>query len=84
MVKKLVKQGLSGDGKVIIFTEYRDTVDNLMEILNSQPGIKPGRFVGQTTKGSQIGMKQKDQIAFNFLLNCISIIILFFVASKFF
>jgi len=63
LVKKLVKQGLSGDGKVIIFTEYRDTVDNLMEILNSQPGIKPGRFVGQTTKGSQIGMKQKDQIA---------------------
>ena len=63
LVLELVKKGLAENGKVIIFTEYRDTVDNLMEILNSQPSIKPGRFVGQTTKGNQLGMKQKEQIA---------------------
>ena len=63
LVVELVKKGLSGEGKVIIFTEYRDTVDNLMRILENESGIMPGRFVGQASKGSQIGMKQKEQIA---------------------
>jgi len=63
LVTSLVMKGLKNDGKVIVFTEYRDTVDNLLEILSSNPNIKPGRFVGQASKGSQIGMKQKEQIA---------------------
>lgn len=63
LVLDLVNKGLENGGKVIIFTEYRDTVDNLLQILDSESGIKPGRFVGQTTKGSQLGMKQKEQIA---------------------
>ena len=63
LVTSLVMNGLKNDGKVIVFTEYRDTVDNLLEILSSNPDIKPGRFVGQASKGNQIGMKQKEQIA---------------------
>lgn len=63
LVLDLVNRGLQDGGKVIIFTEYRDTVDNLLQVLDSQTGISPGRFVGQTTKGSQLGMKQKEQIA---------------------
>ena len=62
LVVKLVKEGLQGDGKVIVFTEYRDTVDNLLEILSQEPDVKPGKFVGQASKGSQLGMKQKEQI----------------------
>ena len=63
LVVKLVKEGLEGGGKVIVFTEYRDTVDNILEILSEEPEVKPGRFVGQASKGSQLGMKQKEQIA---------------------
>ena len=63
IVVNLVKKGIEDDGKVIIFTEYRDTVDNIIEILRDEPGVKPGKFVGQTSKGSQVGMKQKEQIA---------------------
>ena len=63
LVKELVEKGLSNKGKVIVFTEYRDTVDNLLEILKNNPQINPGKFVGQASKGSQIGMKQKEQIA---------------------
>jgi ERCC4-related helicase/ERCC4-type nuclease len=62
LVVDLVKNGLKEGGKVIIFTEYRDTVNNLLQILETVPGIKPGRFVGQASKGSQLGMKQKEQI----------------------
>tara|TARA_B100001113_G_scaffold14368_1_gene11003 strand:- start:8896 stop:11466 length:2571 start_codon:yes stop_codon:yes gene_type:complete len=63
LVTTLVENGLKNDGKVIVFTEYRDTVDNLLELLKNNPEIKPGKFVGQASKGSQIGMKQKEQIA---------------------
>ena len=63
LVTKLVETGLEDGGKVIVFTEYRDTVDNLMEILRNNSKIIPGKFVGQASKGNQIGMKQKEQIA---------------------
>ncbi len=62
LVTQLVKEGLNEDGKVIVFTEYRDTVDNIIEILDSDESIRAGRFVGQASKGNQIGMKQKEQI----------------------
>ena len=63
LVVNLVRDGLKNNGKVIVFTEYRDTVDNLLEILENESEIRPGRFVGQASKGSQLGMKQKEQIA---------------------
>jgi len=61
LVEKLVNESLHKGGKVIIFTEYRDTVNNLLNTLKNDK-IKPGRFVGQASKGSQIGMKQSEQI----------------------
>ena len=63
LVTTLVENGLKNNGKVIVFTEYRDTVDNLLDLLNKNTDIKPGKFVGQASKGNQIGMKQKEQIA---------------------
>ena len=41
LVTKLVETGLEDGGKVIVFTEYRDTVDNLMEILRNNSKIIP-------------------------------------------
>ena len=61
IVEQLVFESLAEDGKVIIFTEYRDTVDNLIFSLKHE-NIKPGRFVGQASKGKQLGMKQSEQI----------------------
>ena len=63
MVEKLVSVGLANDGKVIIFTEYRDTVDQLVETLENTEGVKAGKFVGQTNKANSTGMKQKEQLA---------------------
>ena len=60
-MEKLVNESLYKGGKVIIFTEYRDTVNNLLNTLKNDK-IKPGRFVGLFSKGSQIGMKQSEQI----------------------
>ena len=61
IVQEMVADSLRTGGKVIIFTEYRDTVENLLESLSGE-NIHPGRFVGQASKGSQLGMKQSEQI----------------------
>ena len=41
LVVNLVRDGLKNNGKVIVFTEYRDTVDNLLEILENESEIRP-------------------------------------------
>jgi Fanconi anemia group M protein len=53
------------NGRAIIFTQYRDTVDRLLlefERLGS-PAVRAGRFVGQATRTDDPGLSQKDQVA---------------------
>ena len=51
------------DGKVILFTEFRDTVDLLAEKFDSHETVRPGRFIGQSSRGSSKGMSTKEQLA---------------------
>ena len=44
----------------IVFTQYRDTAQHIVDILNSN-NIKASRFVGQVKKGDDVGMKQEEQ-----------------------
>jgi superfamily II DNA/RNA helicase len=46
--------------KAIVFTQYRDTAQHIVDILNSS-GIKALRFVGQAKKEGDVGMKQEEQ-----------------------
>ncbi|MPZ06492.1 MAG: DEAD/DEAH box helicase [Nitrososphaeraceae archaeon] len=46
--------------KAIVFTQYRDTAQHIVDILNSN-GIKASRFVGQAKKEGDAGMKQEEQ-----------------------
>ena len=64
-VAALLSQQLkdSPESKVLIFTEYRDTVDLLAERLNSIDSIIADRFIGQSGTGSRKGMNQKQQLA---------------------
>ncbi|MDR3074625.1 MAG: DEAD/DEAH box helicase family protein [Candidatus Methanoplasma sp.] len=56
----LVSQILKSDGsaKVMVFTQYRDTCDILVDKLSSIDGAKVGKLIGQS-KG---GLRQKEQI----------------------
>jgi len=56
---KLVKR--YQDRKVLIFTQYRDTVDRIIEKLN-ECDILAHEFIGQAPRGSKKGMSQKKQI----------------------
>ncbi|WP_456416154.1 DEAD/DEAH box helicase [Methanocaldococcus sp.] len=58
MVKSILKK--NEDERIIIFTQYRDTVEKLVNILH-QNGIKAIKFIGQASKEGK-GMTQKQQI----------------------
>ena len=49
------------DSRVIVFTHYRDTCDLVTQMLEDVEGFRPVRFVGQASKGEDIGLKQKEQ-----------------------
>jgi Fanconi anemia group M protein len=63
LVGKLVQAQLSAhpDSRIIVFATYRDTVQNLVNHLNSL-GIRAERFVGQATKDAERGLTQRKQI----------------------
>jgi ERCC4-related helicase/ERCC4-type nuclease len=63
LVGKLVQAQLTAhpDSRIIVFATYRDTVQNLVNHLNSF-GIHAERFVGQATKDAERGLTQKKQI----------------------
>ena len=65
LVETLVRDELTNkpQGKVLIFTEYRDSVDRLVALLKAHEGIEPDAFIGQSSRGSQKGMTQKQQLA---------------------
>ena len=60
VTKELVEKP---DGKVLIFTEYRDSVARLVSLLNLHDGVEADAFIGQSSRGKQKGMTQKQQLA---------------------
>ena len=48
--------------KMLIFTQYRDSVDKIIEVLKHCEGIRVHEFVGQASRDGKIGMTQKKQI----------------------
>jgi len=57
----LVSQILHADSssKVMVFTQYRDTCDLLVEKLSSIEGVNAGKLIGQ----SNGGLRQKEQVS---------------------
>jgi ERCC4-related helicase len=52
------------NARVILFGQYRDTVDRLVGELErlADPAVRPARFVGQATHGDDTGLSQKAQV----------------------
>jgi ERCC4-related helicase len=50
--------------RVIVFSQYRDTVDRLVQELEAlhDPAVRCARFVGQAAHGRDPGLSQKDQV----------------------
>ena len=63
-LRELVEEEIKAnkDSKIIVFTQYRDTVETLVERLNRLSGVSPVRFVGQATRDSDdVGLSQSEQ-----------------------
>lgn len=53
---------LNKHSKVIVFTQYRDTVETLVDRLNKLDGVSAVRFVGQATRDADdVGLSQDQQ-----------------------
>jgi len=63
-VRQLVQEHLEKhpDERILIFSEYRDTVDHLVDDLNQVPNAVVDRFIGQSKRGKREGMSQKQQL----------------------
>lgn len=62
-LKELAKEQLAKKkySKIIVFTQYRDTVEKILSVFENEKGIAARKLIGQATKGKQRGMSQKDQ-----------------------
>lgn len=58
--KQILREEL-GDKRAMVFAQYRDTVDLLLEELNHLEDIRPGCLIGQADKKHDKGMSQDEQ-----------------------
>ncbi len=56
----LIETASKKKSRVLVFTQYRDTAQHLVELLNKNQ-IKASRFVGQSKREGDPGMKQEEQ-----------------------
>ncbi|AKB34663.1 ATP-dependent RNA helicase, EIF-4A family [Methanosarcina siciliae C2J] len=63
LARKIVSEQLkeNPDSRVIVFTNYRDTAEIVVNALSGVSGIIPIRFVGQGSRHKDKGLTQKQQ-----------------------
>lgn len=64
LTRKIVSEQLKGspDSRVIVFTNYRDTAEIVVNALSTVSGVIPIRFVGQASRRKDKGLTQKQQV----------------------
>ena len=62
-LKELVREQLKSnpESRIIVFTQYRDTVNMILSRLKDMVDVKAARFIGQGFKDGDPGMTQKQQ-----------------------
>jgi Fanconi anemia group M protein len=58
--RNLVRGELEKDSRVLIFTQYRDTAQHIVELLIKNK-IRSSKFVGQSKRQGDPGMRQEEQ-----------------------
>jgi ERCC4-related helicase/ERCC4-type nuclease len=64
MVRRMVRRQFkeSPESRIIVFANFRDTVEEISRILEGIEGAIPQRFVGQASREGSSGMSQKEQL----------------------
>ncbi len=58
---EIVKKEMTADSRIIVFAQYRDTVEKIYETLKEIKGAAPVEFIGQAKKAGK-GLSQKEQV----------------------
>ena len=63
-VVEIVKSQLreKPDSRIIVFTHYRDTSQEVVNKLNAEEEIRATKFIGQANRGNEKGLKQREQV----------------------
>jgi Fanconi anemia group M protein len=62
-LKKIVASELAANHRMIIFTQYRDTINKIISELQELHDAKPVAFIGQANKiANSKGLKQQEQV----------------------
>lgn len=61
--KKIVSNQLSKDpdSRIILFAHYRDSIEQLVREFRDVEGMRPTRFIGQSSRENEDGLTQKEQ-----------------------
>ena len=64
-VRRLVRERVRRDGgsRIIVFANYRDTVEALEEALSDLEGVRPIQFIGQSRRSGSGGLTAKQQVS---------------------
>ncbi len=64
-LKELLQDQLKGNylSRILVFCQYRDSVNNIVNYFDNDPIVKAHKFVGQKTNEKDKGLSQKQQIA---------------------
>lgn len=52
----------SPNSRILIFCQFRDTVELIVKMINKSDLVRAERFIGQQSKGGEKGMSQKEQL----------------------
>jgi ERCC4-related helicase len=63
IAKTIIQKHLeeNNDARIMVFAEYRDTVEMLLPEINTIVGVRAVHFIGQTTTATEKGMSQVEQ-----------------------
>lgn len=64
LARKIVREQLEGNpgSRAIVFTNYRDSAEMVVNALSEVSGVIPVRFVGQGSRHKDKGLTQKQQV----------------------
>jgi Fanconi anemia group M protein len=62
-LKEIIKAEMGKDDtRIIVFCSYRDTAETLVNEMNRIEGVKASKFIGQSNRVDDRGMKQREQV----------------------
>jgi len=61
-LKEIIKDEIADDTRIIVFCSYRDTAETLVNEINRIEGVRASKFIGQSNRVDDRGMKQREQV----------------------